>query len=84
MAFTTGEGFTVMVKVVARPGQLFAVAITLIVAITAELPLFMAVNAAIFPLPLVPKPMFAELVQLNVAPIGLLLKLIADPASLLQ
>jgi hypothetical protein len=61
---TTGVGLTVTVKVVADPVHPFAVAVTLTVAVTGELVVFLAVYANIFPVPLSPKPTSKVLVQL--------------------
>jgi hypothetical protein len=62
--FTTGEGFTVTVKVVAAPGQPLMVAVTFTVAVTTLIELLIAVKAGIFPVPTVPNPTSAVLVQL--------------------
>ena len=45
-----------MVNVFGVPGQPAAVGVTVIVAVTAVLPVLMAVNAAIFPFPLAASP----------------------------
>ena len=68
-AVTEGVGWAVMVKVRAVPEQPFAVGVTVIVA-TIGLPVtFVAVKAAIFPVPLAPKPILGVLfVQLYVVP----------------
>jgi hypothetical protein len=50
---TAGLGLTVMVKVSAALEQLLALAITLIVEVIAVAPALVAVNAGIFPTPLV-------------------------------
>ena len=61
---TTGEGFTVMVKVWVAPGHPLAVGVTLMVAVIGLEPVFFGVNAGILPLPLVAKPIVGlELVQ---------------------
>ena len=62
------------------------VAVTLTVAVTGLLVLLVAVNADMFPVPLVPKPTSAVLVQLKVAvpPVVGVLKLIAAPDAPLQ
>lgn len=80
----TGMGFTVTVNVLTGPVHPLAVGVTVTVAVTGEVPLFVAVNAGIFPDPLVPKPTFALLVQLKVVPVTLLPKLMAAPAPLWQ
>jgi hypothetical protein len=74
----------VTVKVLTVPVHPFAVAVTDTVAATGALVKLEAVNAGISPVPLVPKPTFALLVQANVAPGMLLAKLIAAPAAVLQ
>ena len=56
IAVTAAVGFTTMVKVWAVPLQVFETGVTVIAAVTAALVLFTAVNAAIFPDPLAPKP----------------------------
>jgi hypothetical protein len=81
---TVGVGLTVIVKVPTEPVQPLAVAVTDTVAVTGVVPLLVAVNAGMFPEPLVPKPTFALLVQANVAPVVALPKLIAAPLALLQ
>lgn len=66
---TVGSGLTVMVKVCGVPGQPDIVGVTVIVATTGVVPAFVAVNAAILPVPLAAKPMLGVLfVQLKVAP----------------
>ena len=59
-AFTLAVGITVMVNVVDGPAQLtpplVKVGVTVIVAVTGAVPLFTAVKAAIFPVPLAAKP----------------------------
>ena len=52
-----GEGLTTIVKFCGEPAQLFAVGVTVMVAVTAVAPMFEAVNAAILPVPLAAKPM---------------------------
>jgi hypothetical protein len=49
---TAGDGLTVMVKLTGVPVQTPATGVTVIVAITATVVVFTAVNAAILPLPL--------------------------------
>ena len=68
-AFTLAVGLTVMVNVVDGPVQLtppfVKVGVTVIVAVTGAVPLFTAVNAAIFPVPLAARPIVVfEFVQL--------------------
>ena len=81
---TVGEGLTVMVKVLTRPVQPLAVAVTDIVAVTGVVPLLVAVNAGILSEPLVPKPIFALLVQAKLAPVVALPKLMVAPLAELQ
>ena len=52
-----GVGFTVIVNVSGVPGQVLAVGVTVMVAVTGTVPVFTALNEAIFPLPLAAKPM---------------------------
>ena len=58
--FTCAVGFTVMVKVLREPSQLtpalVKVGITVIIASTGEVPVFTAVNEAMFPLPVAARP----------------------------
>jgi hypothetical protein len=65
---TFAEGFTVIVKVIGVPLQLFElvkIGVTVIVATTGEFPEFVAVNEAIFPKPEATNPIDVfELVQL--------------------
>ena len=84
VAVIAGIGFTVMVNVVAAPVQPFAVAVTDTVATIGAPVELLAVNAEMPPVPLVPNPTFALLVQANVAAGTLLAKLIAAPAAVLQ
>jgi hypothetical protein len=58
---TEGAGFTVMVNVSTGPGQPLAVGVTVTVAVTGALPVFVAAKAPILPLPDVAKPMEASL-----------------------
>ena len=74
---TVGNGFIVMVKLYSAPLQLFSDGITLMVAIMGELELLIAVNAGILPFPLAARPISGfELLQLIVAPGGVLLKML--------
>lgn len=67
--FTSGAGFTVMLKLFSVPGQLLAVGVTFIVATTGEDPLFNAVNEAMLPFPGEDNPIdVRELVQLYTTP----------------
>jgi len=64
---TFGVGFTVMVKLSGKPAHPLAEGLTVMVAVTGALPVLVAVNAAMFPLPLAAKPIeVLLLVQLNV------------------
>jgi len=82
---TVGNGFMVMVKLYSAPVQLFSDGITVIVAVMGELELLTAVNAGILPFPLAARPISGfELLQLIVAPGGVLLKLLdgtVDPSQ---
>lgn len=84
VAVVAGIGFTVTVNVVAGPVHPFAVAVTDTVATTGVLPVLLAVNAEMPPVPLVPNPTSALLVQAKVAPDTSLVKLIPAPAAALQ
>ena len=65
--------------------MLFTVGVTVMVAIIAEDPLFVAVNEGIFPEPLAAKPIAAlEFVQVKVPPAGVLTKFVAVTATLLS
>jgi len=67
---TAVVGLTVIVKDMIVPGQPFTVGVTAIVAITGVVPVFVAVNEAIFPVPLAASPIeVALLVQLNTVPV---------------
>ena len=63
VVFMVGVGLTVMVKVDGVPVHevplLENVGVTVIVAVAAVFPVFVAVKEAIFPVPLLPKPMDA-------------------------
>ena len=62
---TSADGLTVMVKLLAAPGQLVPplvnVGVTVMVATTGEVVVLMAVNDAILPLPFDAKPMLVVL-----------------------
>jgi hypothetical protein len=61
---TVGVGFTVIVKVFVVPTQPFAVGVIVIVEVTGTVPLLVAVNDAMFPLPFDANPIEAsEFVQ---------------------
>ena len=80
----TVVGFTVTVNVVGVPTQLLAVGVTIIVAITGDVPGLFAVYAGIFPVPLVPKPTLMDEVHEKLVPLTGPLKLIAVPEAPLQ
>ena len=89
--FTTGVGFTVIVKVIGAPVQLTPplvnVGVTVIVAVTGLLVGFNAMKLAILPMPAEPRPMLVLLlVQLYVVvpPVLAVLKLIAAVGALLH
>jgi hypothetical protein len=68
--------FTVIVKLCCEPGQLFAVGVTVIVAVTGDAVLFVAVKEVMSPVPEAPSPMDVVLfAQLYVVPLTLPLKL---------
>jgi hypothetical protein len=52
----TGLGLTVIVNICAVPGQLLAVGVTVIVPVIGAFVVLVAVNAAIFPVPLAASP----------------------------
>ena len=56
---TIGAGLTVMVKDSGVPGQPLIVGVTVIVPLIAVFPVLVAVNEAIFPVPLAANPMAA-------------------------
>ena len=67
---TDGVGLTVIVKLFELPIQPFASGVTVTIAVTATLPLLMAVNDGILPVPVAAKPMPALLfVQLYTLPL---------------
>ena len=75
--FTTGFGLTVIVNVSGIPGQGFpaTVGVTVTVEVIGVLPGLVAINAGTLPEPLAPRPMAVfELVQVYVAPTGVLVK----------
>ena len=70
MVFTAGIGFTVIVKLTGVPLHPPAVGVTVIVEIIFVLPLLVALNGLISPLPLAANPVEELLfVQLNVVPV---------------
>jgi hypothetical protein len=82
---TVGSGFIVMVKLYSAPLQLFSDGVIVIVAMMGELELLMAVNDGILPFPFAARPISGfELLQLMLAPGGLLLKMLdgtVDPSQ---
>jgi len=82
---TSGAGFTVMVYVEGIPGHVFAVGVTVIVAVMGVVPGLVAVNEGTFPFPLAPRPMAVLLlVHANVAPGVVLVKFDAGTVAPLQ
>ncbi len=74
-----------MVKETGVPGQPFAVGVTVIIATTAVVPVFVAVNEAISPIPLAAKPIEGLLlVQLYVVPFTEPANIMAAVGKLLQ
>ena len=57
---TTGVGFTVISKLSVGPEQPFAEGVTVMVAVTGALPVLVAVNDGMFPLPAAARPMEAS------------------------
>src|SRR5262245_54448601 len=65
-----GSGFTVIVNDCGVPVQPLLTGVTVIVAVTGEVPLLVALNDAMLPLPLAARPIDVLLfVQLNVVPL---------------
>lgn len=82
---TVVDGFTVMVNVSGVPTHPLAVGVTVMVAITGAVPVFVAVNDGMLPVPLAPSPMVGSLfVHANVAPASGLAKVIAVVVAPLQ
>jgi hypothetical protein len=82
---TVARGFTVIVYVDGVPGQLFAVGVTVIVAVIGVIPALVAVNEGTFPFPLAASPMAVLLlVQAKVAPAILLENEVAGTVAPLQ
>ncbi len=72
---TVGDGFTVIVKVIGLPVQVippFVIdGVTVMVAITGVVLVFIAVNAAMLPVPIAARPILGVLfVQLKITPCG--------------
>ena len=67
------------------PVHELTVGVTVMVAVTGELPVLVAVKEGVFPLPLAPKPtVVLELVQVNDPPAGVLEKAVAGTVAPLQ
>jgi hypothetical protein len=82
---TVGVGLTVMVYVFGVPGQPATVGVTVIVAVIAVVPAFVAVNAGVFPDPDAAKPIAVfEFVHAKVPPPGVLVNADAGTAPPLQ
>ena len=84
---TAGVGFTVIVKITGVPAHPLAEGVTVTVAVTGTLVVFVAVNAAILPAPLAAKPIEVVLfVQAYVVPdtLNVLAKFTAFVVELLQ
>ena len=81
---TVAVGLTVTGNVDAVPIHPFAVGVTVIVAVIGDVPVLLAIYAAIFPVPLVPKPTLIDDVHEKVVPLTGPLKLIAVPEAPLQ
>jgi hypothetical protein len=65
-----GEGLTVIVKVCTEPVHPLAVGVTVIVAVTEVVPGLVAVNAAMFPVPVAASPIeVLLLLQLKIVPL---------------
>lgn len=78
----TGVGFTVIVAVIGVPAQLLANGVMVIVAVTGVDPVLIAVNDGMFPAPEAANPIEVLLfVQLNVAPLILDVRVIAEVAE---
>ena len=81
---TVAVGLTVTVNVDGVPVHPFAVGVTVIVAVIGDVPVLLAIYAAIFPVPLVPKPTLIDDVHEKVVPLTGPLKLIDAPEAPLQ
>jgi hypothetical protein len=82
---STGVGSIVMSKLIAGPVHPLSVGVAVKFPVTGVLPAFVPAKAAMFPLAPAPTPMVAsELVQLTVAPAGVLLKFMAVVLAALQ
>ena len=84
-ATTSGVGLTVTVKVCIAPVQLFAEGVTVIIPVVGALVILVAVKEAIFPAPVVVRPIPGLLfVQLKVVPVTEPVKLTGAVAALLH
>ena len=79
-----GVGLTVTVKLMGVPLQPLAEGVTVTVAVIGVVPVLEAVNPGILPVPLVPKPILVDEVQLKEVPLTAPVKLIAGAEALLQ
>ena len=80
-AVTTGNGLTVIVKLIVEPTQVPSVGVAVMVLVIGAAVAFVAVKAGIFPLPFAARPIAVfEFVQLNVAPAGVLAKVLIGTA----
>ena len=85
VALIVGVGSIVISKVCDNPGHPLATGVTVIVAVTAFEPALVPLNAAMFPVPLAPRPIeVLSFVQLKVVPLTEPEKTIAVVALLLQ
>ena len=82
---TSGSGFTVIVNVIAVPGQPFAEGVTVIVEMTGAAVLLIPVNEGILPVPLAANPIEGSLfVQLYEVLVTVPVKLIAEVVEALH
>ena len=82
---TVGVGLTVIVNVSGVPTQLLTVGVTVIVATTGVVPVFVAVKDGKFPIPEAANPIVRSLVvQVNVVPVTGLVNVISLEGELLQ
>lgn len=80
---TVGIGFTVIVNDLAVPGQPFLTGVTVMVATVGMVPVLLAVNETISPVPLAAKPMeVLSFAQLYVVPLTAPVKAIAEVEAL--
>lgn len=79
---TTGNGFTVIVKLMVAPTQVPIVGVAVMVLVIGPAVAFVAVNAGMFPLPFAASPIpVLELVHVKVAPAGVLANVLIGTAS---